>query len=166
MTAAAACRQTSLHATMDLIMQMHELQCVHTSMFWFPGRRSRWRTRQCTTPPQPPFAIAVQSHQNPNPWVQVAVAYAAMHDTPARMLAVGVLRGIVPWRRARAFFVARLRRRWVLLRNVCYVHIEKRLGSTALPANPARHNVIRPAVCQRCRGGVVTSQSCACKQIN
>ena len=37
-----------------------------------------------------------------------------MHDTPARMLAVGVLRGIVPWRRARAFFVDRLRRRWVV----------------------------------------------------
>ena len=47
----------------------------------------------------------------------MAVAYAAMHDTPARMLAVGVLRGIVPWRRARAFFVARLRRRWAQLAN-------------------------------------------------
>ena len=47
----------------------------------------------------------------------MAVAYAAMHDTPARMLAVGVLRGIVPWRRARTFFVARLRRRWVQLSN-------------------------------------------------
>ncbi len=42
---------------------------------------------------------------------QVAVAFAAMHDTPARMLAVGVLQGVVPWRSARTFFVQRLRRR-------------------------------------------------------
>eukprot|EP00983_Pelagomonas_calceolata_P030995 973587-Pelagomonas_calceolata.AAC.3 len=32
-----------------------------------------------------------------------------MHDTPVRMLAKGVIRGIVPWRRARAFFAQRLR---------------------------------------------------------
>jgi acetyl-CoA carboxylase/biotin carboxylase 1 len=34
-----------------------------------------------------------------------------MHDGPVRMLAKGMLRGIVPWRQARAFFVTRLRRR-------------------------------------------------------
>lgn len=34
-----------------------------------------------------------------------------MHDGPVRMLAKGTLRGIVPWRQARAFFAARLRRR-------------------------------------------------------
>eukprot|EP00200_Dunaliella_tertiolecta_P012627 CAMPEP_0202373002 /NCGR_PEP_ID=MMETSP1127-20130417/4091_1 /ASSEMBLY_ACC=CAM_ASM_000462 /TAXON_ID=3047 /ORGANISM="Dunaliella tertiolecta, Strain CCMP1320" /LENGTH=2753 /DNA_ID=CAMNT_0048969731 /DNA_START=204 /DNA_END=8465 /DNA_ORIENTATION=+ len=40
---------------------------------------------------------------------QVARAFADMHDTPVRMLAKGVIRGIVPWRRARAFFAQRLR---------------------------------------------------------
>ena len=42
---------------------------------------------------------------------QVARAFADMHDTPVRMLAKGVIRSIVPWARARAFFVTRLRRR-------------------------------------------------------
>ncbi|EFN59405.1 hypothetical protein CHLNCDRAFT_56737 [Chlorella variabilis] len=42
---------------------------------------------------------------------QVAIQFAQMHDGPVRMLAKGMLRGIVPWRQARAFFVARLRRR-------------------------------------------------------
>ena len=43
---------------------------------------------------------------------QVAVAFAEMHDTPVRMVAKGVLRGIVPWPQARPFMIARLRRRW------------------------------------------------------
>jgi acetyl-CoA carboxylase/biotin carboxylase 1 len=34
-----------------------------------------------------------------------------MHDGPVRMLAKGVLRGIVPWAAARAFLAGRLRRR-------------------------------------------------------
>ena len=50
---------------------------------------------------------------------QVAVAFAAMHDTPARMVAKGVLRGIVPWSRARPFFTWRLRRRCALLYPNC-----------------------------------------------
>lgn len=52
---------------------------------------------------------------------QVALAFAEMHDTPARMLAKGVLRGVVPWQQARAFFSQRLRRRTAeesLLRHV------------------------------------------------
>ena len=44
-------------------------------------------------------------------YTQVAVQFAQMHDGPARMLAKGVLRGVVPWRAARAFFAVRLRRR-------------------------------------------------------
>jgi len=44
-------------------------------------------------------------------YVQMALAFAQMHDTPARMLAKGVLRGVVPWRTSRAFFAVRLRRR-------------------------------------------------------
>ncbi|CAG9465063.1 unnamed protein product [Pedinophyceae sp. YPF-701] len=42
---------------------------------------------------------------------QVALAFAEMHDTPARMVAKGVLRGVVPWEGARTFFATRLRRR-------------------------------------------------------
>ena len=34
-----------------------------------------------------------------------------MHDGPVRMLAKGVLSGIVPWQTARAFFAGRLKRR-------------------------------------------------------
>ncbi|KDD75664.1 hypothetical protein H632_c563p3 [Helicosporidium sp. ATCC 50920] len=44
-----------------------------------------------------------------------------MHDGPVRMLAKGVLHGIVPWARARAFFAAHLRRRLAeeeLLRHI------------------------------------------------
>ena len=43
--------------------------------------------------------------------MQMAVAFAEMHDTPVRMVAKGVLHGIVPWSEARPFLAARLRRR-------------------------------------------------------
>ena len=42
---------------------------------------------------------------------QIAISFAEMHDRPARMVAKRVLRGVVPWAEARAFFAARLRRR-------------------------------------------------------
>ena len=41
----------------------------------------------------------------------MAVAFAEMHDTPVRMVAKGVLHGIVPWACARGFLATRLRRR-------------------------------------------------------
>ena len=44
---------------------------------------------------------------------QMATAFAEMHDSPVRMVAKGVLRGIVPWQQARPFLTARLRRRYV-----------------------------------------------------
>ena len=43
--------------------------------------------------------------------MQMAVAFAEMHDTPTRMVAKGVLHGIVPWNCARPFLAIRLRRR-------------------------------------------------------
>lgn len=52
---------------------------------------------------------------------QIALAFAQMHDTPQRMMAKGVLRGVVPWIESRAFFSARLRRRMAeesLLRHI------------------------------------------------
>jgi len=42
---------------------------------------------------------------------QIALQYAEMHDTPTRMFAKGVIQAIVPWKRARAFFIQRLERR-------------------------------------------------------
>ena len=44
-------------------------------------------------------------------YLQVAHTFADLHDTPGRMVAKGVISGIVPLRRARAFFYWRLRRR-------------------------------------------------------
>ena len=52
---------------------------------------------------------------------QVALAFAQMHDTPERMVQKGVLRGVVPWKEARMFFVGRLKRRvaeGALLRHI------------------------------------------------
>lgn len=43
--------------------------------------------------------------------LQVAVAFAEMHDTPVRMMAKKVLHGIVPWQQARSFLALRLKRR-------------------------------------------------------
>jgi acetyl-CoA carboxylase/biotin carboxylase 1 len=43
--------------------------------------------------------------------LQVATTFADLHDTPGRMAAMGAIHGVVPWRRARAFFYWRLRRR-------------------------------------------------------
>lgn len=44
-------------------------------------------------------------------YTSVAVHFADLHDTPARMRHVGVLRDVVPWPSARRFFHLRLRRR-------------------------------------------------------
>ena len=43
---------------------------------------------------------------------QVAVSFAQMHDSPVRMVAKGVVRGVVPWQQARPFLAHRLCRRW------------------------------------------------------
>jgi len=42
---------------------------------------------------------------------QAAVLFAALHDTPGRMKAKGAIHDIIPWKRARAFFYWRLKRR-------------------------------------------------------
>ena len=41
---------------------------------------------------------------------QLAVKFAELHDTPVRMAAKGVIRGVVPWHKARTFFAQRLNR--------------------------------------------------------
>jgi acetyl-CoA carboxylase/biotin carboxylase 1 len=44
-------------------------------------------------------------------YLQIAHSFADLHDTPGRMQAKGTIDGVVPWRRARAFFYWRLRRK-------------------------------------------------------
>jgi hypothetical protein len=44
-------------------------------------------------------------------YTQAAVQFAALHDTPGRMKAKGVINDIVPWQQARPFFYNRLKRR-------------------------------------------------------
>ena len=53
---------------------------------------------------------------------QAARAFADMHDTPVRMLAKGVIRGIVPWAQSRRFFATRLRRRLAEEMLVNHIH--------------------------------------------
>jgi hypothetical protein len=42
---------------------------------------------------------------------QLAVHFADLHDTPERMIEVGCVEGVVPWRESRRFFYWRLRRK-------------------------------------------------------
>ena len=44
-------------------------------------------------------------------YVQISHEFANLHDRPGRMLAKGVIRDIVPWKRAREYFFWRMRRR-------------------------------------------------------
>lgn len=44
-------------------------------------------------------------------YLQIAHTFADLHDTPGRMQAMGTIHGTIPWKRARAFFFWRLRRR-------------------------------------------------------
>jgi acetyl-CoA carboxylase/biotin carboxylase 1 len=44
-------------------------------------------------------------------FVPAANAFADLHDTPGRMMAKGVIRGVVPWAASRGYFYWRLRRR-------------------------------------------------------
>jgi acetyl-CoA carboxylase/biotin carboxylase 1 len=56
-------------------------------------------------------AIKARVQQLLPAYQQMALRFADMHDTPQRMLAKGVLQGVVPWREARRFFAMRLKRR-------------------------------------------------------
>merc|ERR1719235_2040101 len=44
-------------------------------------------------------------------YVQISHEFADLHDRPGRMKAKGVIREIVPWKRAREYFFWRVRRR-------------------------------------------------------
>ena len=57
---------------------------------------------------------------------QVAVQFAALHDTPGVMAAKGVISAVVPWSEAREFFAKQLRRRLA----------QERLRTLALRAHP------------------------------
>jgi len=58
---------------------------------------------------------------------QVAVQFAALHDTPGVMRAKGVISAVVPWAESREFFAKQLRRRLA----------QERLKTLALKAHPA-----------------------------
>ena len=55
-------------------------------------------------------------------YTSIAQSFAAMHDTPVRMQAKGVIRSIVPWEDSRKFFALRLRRR-LAEQNLCH-HVQ------------------------------------------
>jgi len=56
-------------------------------------------------------AIAKREAQLMPLYIQISHEFADLHDRPGRMLAKGVIRDIVPWKRAREYFFWRLRRR-------------------------------------------------------
>lgn len=69
---------------------------------------------------------------------QVAVQFAEMHDKPTRMGEKGVIRGIVPWKHARGFFIQRLKRR--LTEEVLTKHIE---SADETIVKPQSSNILR-----------------------
>merc|ERR1719387_1168343 len=56
-------------------------------------------------------AIAARENQLMPLYVQISHEFADLHDRPGRMKAKGVIREIVPWKRAREYFFWRVRRR-------------------------------------------------------
>merc|ERR1719380_502701 len=56
-------------------------------------------------------SIAAREAQLMPLYVQISHEFADLHDRPGRMLAKGVIREIVPWKRAREYFFWRVRRR-------------------------------------------------------
>merc|ERR1719171_2921845 len=56
-------------------------------------------------------AIKARENQLMPLYVQISHEFADLHDRPGRMKAKGVIREIVPWKRAREYFFWRVRRR-------------------------------------------------------
>merc|ERR1719171_3043806 len=56
-------------------------------------------------------AITARENQLLPLYVQISHEFADLHDRPGRMKAKGVIREIVPWKRAREYFFWRVRRR-------------------------------------------------------
>lgn len=71
---------------------------------------------------------------------QMATTFAQMHDSPVRMVAKGVLRGIVPWHQARPFLTARLRRR-------CMPKYTYSYRSHLVIAAQVSDSLLQPALC-------------------
>ncbi len=69
---------------------------------------------------------------------QVAVQYAALHDTPGVMRHKGVISAVVPWAESREFFAKQLRRRVA----------QERLKSAARAAHPGIDAAALRAVCE------------------
>lgn len=60
---------------------------------------------------------------------QIATEFADAHDRPGRMVAKGVVRGVVSWTRARKFFYGRLRRLKTEFELARKIHVARDAGS-------------------------------------
>merc|ERR1719156_155353 len=60
-------------------------------------------------------------------YVQISHEFADLHDRPGRMKAKGVIREIVPWKRAREYFFWRVRRR--LMQDTLVASLKEADGS-------------------------------------
>merc|ERR1719149_615918 len=58
-------------------------------------------------------AITKREQQLMPLYVQISHEFADLHDRPGRMKAKGVIRDVVPWKRARSYFFWRVQRRLV-----------------------------------------------------
>lgn len=56
-------------------------------------------------------AIRAREERLSSVYLQIGQGFADLHDTPGRMLSVGCINGVVPWKQARTYFYWRLRRR-------------------------------------------------------
>jgi hypothetical protein len=75
---------------------------------------------------------------------QVAVQYAALHDTPGVMRHKGVISAVVPWAESREFFAKQLRRRLA----------QERLKSAAVKAHPGLDAAALAALCKELKAHV------------
>ena len=72
-------------------------------------------------------SIAAREAQLLPLYVQISHEFADLHDRPGRMLAKGVISGIVPWKRSREYFYWRVRRR--LLQDAMVAELRAADGS-------------------------------------
>ncbi|KAM3178213.1 hypothetical protein ACTXT7_003019 [Hymenolepis weldensis] len=79
---------------------------------------------------------------------QVAHHFADLHDTPGRLVARGLVHGIVEWRSSRAFFFARLSRR--LVEQEAVQRLRRAHNPTVTPSASTPHQALYdPFVCRK-----------------
>lgn len=79
---------------------------------------------------------------------QVAHHFADLHDTPGRLVARGLVHGLVEWRSSRAFFFARLSRR--LVEQDAVQRLRRAHNPTVIPSASTPHQALYdPFVCHK-----------------